>query len=125
MLRPIAALAAAFLAASPAAALSVSSSACNEQRAELISSDAGTTLTVNGTEVPLEEGFDYEDLACVSRDGETQFGLLRLSPEDEEAYFLLDPETLEMTEVTEEEAIAFDFFEDEDDWELGLLDDED
>ena len=126
MLRPVAALTAALLAASPAAALSVSSSACNEDRAELIvSDDAGTSLTVNGAEVPLEEGFDYEDLACVSHDGVTQFGLIRLSPEDEEAYFLLDPETLEMTEVTEAEAIALDFFEDEDDWELGLLDDED
>ena len=118
MLRP-AMLLAAIAAASPAAALSVSSSACNGEAAELVSTDAGTTLTVNGTEVPLEQGFAYEDLLCVSRDGETQFGLIRLA-NDEETYFLLDPETLELTEIGLKEAEALEFWEDEDAWDLDF-----
>ena len=124
MLRPVAALTAALLVASPAAALSVSASACNEDSAELVTTDAGTTLSVNGADVALEPGFDYEELVCVSRNDETLFGLIRLSPQEEESYLLLDPETLELTEITEAEATTLDFFEDEDDWELGLLDDE-
>src|SRR5688500_11459413 len=98
MLRP-AMLLAAIAAASPAAALSVSSSACNGEAAELVSTDAGATLTVNGQEVPLEQGFDYEELLCVSRDGAATFGLIRVSGQGEEAYFLLDPGTLELEEI--------------------------
>ncbi len=79
---------------------------------------------MNGEDVLLEPEFDYENLVCVSRDEETLFGLIRLSPEEEEAYFLLDPETLEMTEITYEEAGALEFWEDEDDWGLDF-DDED
>ena len=125
MIRPIAALTAALLAASPAAALSVSASACNEDSAELISTGSRTTLTVNGADVALEPGFDYRDLVCVSRNDETLFGIIRLSPREEESYLLLDPETLELSEITEAEATRLDLFQDEDDWELGLLDDED
>lgn len=119
MLRPLAALTLALLAASPAAALSVSVSACNEDSAELVGNESGTTLSVNGAEVPLEEGFAYEDLLCVSRDGKTLFGLTRLSRDSEESYLLLDPETLELTPITSEEAGRLDFWEDEDDWGLG------
>jgi hypothetical protein len=80
---------------------------------------------VNGTDVALEPGLDYENLLCVSRDGTALFGMTALSEGGEEAFMLLDPTTLEITQITEAEAAALDFFEDEDDWELGLLDDED
>lgn len=119
MLRP-AAIIGALAAASPAAALSISSSACNGESAELVSTDAVTTFTVNGTEVPLEEGFDYRDLLCVSRDGETLFGLIRLSEQEEETYFLIHPETRELAEIDFQEAAALDFWKDEDDWELDF-----
>ena len=46
MLRPIAALTAALLAASPAAALSVSASSCNDESAELVSTDTATIPAV-------------------------------------------------------------------------------
>lgn len=122
MLRPIAALLA-LLAASPVAALSVSASSCNDQSAQLVSDDGDTTLTLNGEEVPLEPDFAYENLLCVSRDGDTLFGLTRLSERGEETYLLLDPETRELAEITFEEAGKLDFWEDEDDWGLDLLDD--
>jgi hypothetical protein len=124
MLRPIAALLA-LLAATPAAALSVSSAACNDQSAELVVNAQGTRLSINGEDVPLEPGFGFENLVCVSRDGDMLFGLTRVASETELAYLVLDPETGEFTEVSEEEAADMGFFEDEDDWELGLLDDED
>lgn len=123
MLRhPIAAMAAALVAASPAAALSVSASSCNDDSAELVSTGAATTLTVNGADVALDPGYSYANLVCVSRDEATMFGLIRLSPPGEEAYFLLDPETLELTEITEEEAGALEFWQDEDDWGLEFGD---
>lgn len=122
MLRPIA-IVAALIAASPAAALSVSNTSCNGETASLMSDAAGTTLTVNGADVPLEKGVEYGNLVCASRDGVTQFGLVRTTA-DGEAYLLLDPATLEWTEVPVDEAARLDFFEDEDDWGLGtgLLD---
>jgi hypothetical protein len=124
MLRPIAALLA-LLAATPAAALSVSSAACNDQSAELVVNAQGTRLSINGEDVPLEPGFGFENLVCVSRDGDMLFGLTRVASETELAYLVLDPKTGEFTEVSEEEAADLGFFEDEDDWELGLLDDGD
>ncbi len=119
MLRP-ATFFAILVAASPAAALSVSSSACNGESAELVSTDAGTTLTVNGAEVPLDRGFEYEDLLCVGRDGETLFGLIGMSGQGEEAYFILDPRRPEMTRIDAAEAEALEFWEDEDDWNLDF-----
>ncbi len=122
MLRPMTILAA-LLAASPAAALSVSNTSCNAETASLVTDEAGTRLTVNGADVPLEEGAEYGNLVCTSRDGVTQFGLVRTTAEAE-TYLLLDPATLEWTEVSEEEAAGLDFFDSEDDWGLGtdLLD---
>lgn len=121
MLRPMTMLAM-LLAAGPAAALSVSNTSCNAETASLVTDEAGTRLTVNGAEVPLDEGAEYGNLSCISRDGATQFGLVRRSSEGE-AYLLLDPATLEWTEVSEEEAARLDFFDDEDDWDLGTLGD--
>ena len=118
---------AALLAASPALAVSVSSAACNDQSAELVSTDAGTTLTVNGEEVELpdlvEEAARWDGLRCLSRDGDTVFGLTQVTSEDDEAHFLLDPATGAVSAITFEEAGALGFWEDEDDWDLGLLDD--
>jgi hypothetical protein len=115
MLRPLTATLA-LLAASPAGALSVSSSACNGQEAELVSDDNRTTLTVNGTEIPLEPGFDYNGLRCLSRDDVTLFGVTRVGPEGEEAWFLLDPARMTLQEIPEDEAASLDFFQTEDDW---------
>ena len=106
---------AALLAALPAAAASLSTSTCNGQSAELASTASGTTLTVNGTDVPLENDFAYTGLSCVSHDGATLFGLIR-SAGDVEEYLLLDPATLEVSQVTYEEAEALDFWQTEDDW---------
>ena len=106
---------AALLAALPAAAASLSTSICNGQSAELASTAGGTTLTVNGTDVPLDKGYVHTGLSCVSRDGATLFGLIR-SAGDVEEYLLLDPATLEVSQVTYEEAEALNFWETEDDW---------
>ena len=106
---------AALLAALPAAAASLSTSTCNGQSAELASTASGTTLTVNGTEVPLDQGFAHTGLSCVSRNGATLFGLIR-SAGDVEEYLLLNPATLEITQVTYEEAEALDLWQTEDDW---------
>jgi hypothetical protein len=115
----------ALLAATPAAALSVSSAACDDQTAELVTTEQGTRLTVNGEDVPLDPEFGFENLLCASQDGETVFGLTRVASETDLTYLLLDPETRKFMELTEAEAADLGFFEDEDDWELGLLDDED
>lgn len=115
MLRPTAALLA-LLAATPAAALSVSSAACNGQSAQLVTDAAGTRFTVNGDEVALEEGIILRDLSCVSRDDDTLFGLTGLSADSEEAYFLLNPETLVLAPVSYEDAEALGFWDTEDDW---------
>jgi hypothetical protein len=114
MLRPLT-LTLALLAAGPALADSTSRSACNDQSAELSTTAAGTTLTVNGTEVALDPGFTYTGLSCIGRDGETSFGLIRSSGDTEE-YLLLDPETLETTEIPYDEAEALHFWDTEDDW---------
>ena len=106
---------AALLAALPAAAASLSTSTCNGQSAELASTGSGTTLTVNGTDVPLDQGYVHTGLSCVSRNGATLFGLIR-SAGDVEEYLLLDPATLEVSQVTYEEAEALDFWQTEDDW---------
>lgn len=118
---------AALLAASPALAVSVSSAACNDQAAELVVTGAGASLTVNGEEVALpdllEAGARWEGLRCISRGGDTLFGLTQLTVEDDEAHFLLDPATGAVSAITYEEAGALGFWEDEDDWDLGLLGD--
>jgi hypothetical protein len=115
----------ALLAATPVAAQSVSSASCNDQSAELVTNDEGTRLTVNGEDVPLDPEFAWENLLCVSQNGSTVFGLTRVASETALSYFLLDPATREFAELTDAEAAQLGFFEDEDDWELGLLDDED
>lgn len=106
------------LLATPAAALSASSAACNGEEAQLVSDDAGTRFTVNGEEValPLDGGVRYADLLCVSRDGRTLFGLTQYSVEDDMSYYLLDPTTGELTNITSAEAEALEFWETEDDW---------
>ncbi len=118
---------AALLAASPALAVSVSSAACNDQAAELVVTGAGATLTVNGEEVALpdlvEAGARWDGLRCLSRDGDTVFGLTQLTVEDDEAHYLLDPATGAVSAISYEDAGALGFWEDEDDWDLGLLDD--
>lgn len=116
MLRSPAILLGTLLAASPAAALSVSVAACNEHSAELVADGRDATLTVDEVEVPLEPGADYEDLLCVERDGRTLFGLIQLSEEGDETYFLLDPESLELAQIPYEEAEALEFWDTEDDW---------
>lgn len=118
---------AALLAASPAWALSVSSAACNDLSAELVATEAGATLTLDGVEVALpdllEAGARWEGLRCVGRDGDVLFGLSQVTREEDEAHFLLDPATGEVTPITHAEAGELGFWEDEDDWDLGLLDD--
>ncbi len=117
MRRPLLLLPLALLA-SPASALSVSSAACNGQAAELVTDGAGTRFTVNGEAVslPLDGGVRYDDLLCVSRDGQTLFGLTQYSVEDDMSYYLVDPGTGELTNISSEEAEALDFWETEDDW---------
>jgi hypothetical protein len=118
---------AALLGASPALALSVSSAACNDQAAELVVDGTGATLTANGRAVALpdlvEPGARWDGLRCLSRDGATVFGLTQQTAEGDEAHFLLDPATGALAAITYEEAGALGFWEDEDDWDLGLLDD--
>ncbi len=106
------------LAAAPAAALSVSQAACNDQSAELRGDASGWTLSVNGENVPLplDGGVRYDGLLCVSRDGETLFGLTQYSVEDDMSYYLVDPGTGELTNIRSAEAEALGFWETEDDW---------
>lgn len=115
-LRCIAALAPVLLSAAPAAALSVSVSACNGESAELVDDGRDVRLEVNGTSVPLEQGFTYDGPICVTRDGVTLFGFIRIATGDEEDYLLLDPRDLRFSRIPYEEAEALDFWQTEDDW---------
>lgn len=116
MPRLIAISAAALLAATPAAALSVSVAACNEHSARLVADETGATLTVNGTDVPIEQDAGYRDLLCVTtKDGGSHFGFTALSVEDDERHFLVDPETLEVRQITYEEADLLEFWDDPED----------
>ncbi len=115
----IAAALLAMLAATPAVAVSVSVASCNGHSAELVGDGSGWTLKVDGTDVALTPSTEWEGPICVSRNGETLFGLIQLSGEEDESYFLIDPATRELAPISYEEAEALEFWEDEGDWHLG------
>lgn len=72
---------------------------------------AAPTLEVNGAAVTLEEGPSYGGPVCVAWRGAPHVGFTEYMGNAYETYRLVDPATLEVTEVTAQEAEALGWYD--------------